>query len=249
MIHAWRPSFVSVATRADSANRFELDPQRRRDSARACRRAGRLSRCRSRSGPEVERPCSSRRRRTRDLVVVGSRGLGSLKRLLLAWSAVTWSITPHVLSSSYRMLARPPEAGSAGRRRRALPPIPVLRDRDPRHAHWRSHRRHRGAAGWRILTDPTFDPPGRTYKFGWGSKSTKLSGPALEPDEVGPIDAVLVSHDHHGDNLDDSGRALLAAAPMVITTKAGARRLGSGVRGLDPWDVTRLEATASQRSR
>ena len=77
------------------------------------------------------------------------------------------------------------------------------------------------AQGWRILTDPTFDPPGKTYKFGWGSKSTKLSGPALAPDDVGPVDAVLVSHDHHGDNLDDAGRVLLAAAPTVITTKAG----------------------------
>ena len=66
------------------------------------------------------------------------------------------------------------------------------------------------AEGWRILTDPTFDPPGKTYKFGWGSKSTKLSGPALTPDDVGPIDAVLLSHDHHADNLDDAGRALLA---------------------------------------
>ncbi len=96
------------------------------------------------------------------------------------------------------------------------------------------------AEGWRILTDPTFDPPGRTYKFGWGTKSTKLSGPALAPDDLGPIDAVLVSHDHHGDNLDDAGRALLAAAPMVITTNVGARRLGRRVRGLDPWDVTIL---------
>jgi L-ascorbate metabolism protein UlaG (beta-lactamase superfamily) len=98
------------------------------------------------------------------------------------------------------------------------------------------------AQGWRILTDPTFDPPGNTYKFGWGSKSTKLSGPALGPDEIGPIDAVLVSHDHHGDNLDDAGRALVATVPTVITTKAGARRLGRGVRGLDPWEVARLEA-------
>jgi L-ascorbate metabolism protein UlaG (beta-lactamase superfamily) len=22
--------------------------------------------------------------------------------------------------------------------------------------------------GWRILTDPTFDPPGQLYRFGWG---------------------------------------------------------------------------------
>jgi L-ascorbate metabolism protein UlaG (beta-lactamase superfamily) len=96
--------------------------------------------------------------------------------------------------------------------------------------------------GWRVLTDPTFDPPGRTYKFGWGSKSTKLSGPALEPDDLGPIDAILLSHDHHADNLDDAGRALLATVPTVITTKAGARRLGEVAVGLDPWEVTRLEA-------
>jgi L-ascorbate metabolism protein UlaG (beta-lactamase superfamily) len=26
-------------------------------------------------------------------------------------------------------------------------------------------------AGWRLLTDPTFDPPGRRYAFGWGTCS------------------------------------------------------------------------------
>ena len=26
------------------------------------------------------------------------------------------------------------------------------------------------ADGWRLLTDPTFDPPGRRYSFSWGSK-------------------------------------------------------------------------------
>ena len=65
--------------------------------------------------------------------------------------------------------------------------------------------------GWRILTDPTFDPPGRTYGFGWGTSSTKTAGPALAPDELGPVDVVLLSHDHHADNLDDRGRALLPA--------------------------------------
>ena len=64
--------------------------------------------------------------------------------------------------------------------------------------------------GWRLLTDPTFDPPGRTYAFGWGTRSRKLAGPASRPG-VGPIDAVLLSHDHHADNLDDAGRALLPA--------------------------------------
>ena len=96
--------------------------------------------------------------------------------------------------------------------------------------------------GWRLLTDPTFDAPGRRYRFGWGTSSRKLAGPALEPAALGEIDAVLLSHDHHDDNLDAAGRALLPSAGAVITTAAGARRLGGGARGLEPWGRTTLEA-------
>jgi L-ascorbate metabolism protein UlaG (beta-lactamase superfamily) len=97
-------------------------------------------------------------------------------------------------------------------------------------------------AGRRLLTDPTFDPPGRTYRFGWGTFSRKLAGPAVAPADVGAIDAVLLSHDHHQDNLDDAGRALLPAAGAVVTTEPGARRLGGNARGLAPWATTTLEA-------
>jgi L-ascorbate metabolism protein UlaG (beta-lactamase superfamily) len=96
--------------------------------------------------------------------------------------------------------------------------------------------------GWRLLTDPTFDAPGRRYGFGWGASSRKLSGPALSVEEVGAVDAVLLTHDHHGDNLDAAGRALLPSAGVVVTTVAGARRLGGSARGLSPWQSTRLEA-------
>ncbi len=74
--------------------------------------------------------------------------------------------------------------------------------------------------GWRLLTDPTFDPPGRSYRFGWGTGSRKLTGPAIAASDLGPIDAVLLSHDHHDDNLDAAGRALLPSAGAVITTVA-----------------------------
>ena len=96
--------------------------------------------------------------------------------------------------------------------------------------------------GWRLLTDPTFDAPGRRYSFGWGSSSRKLAGPAIPAAEIGAIDAVLLSHDHHGDNLDAAGRALLPAAGNVVTTVAGARRLGGGARALAPWETTTLWA-------
>jgi L-ascorbate metabolism protein UlaG (beta-lactamase superfamily) len=96
--------------------------------------------------------------------------------------------------------------------------------------------------GWRLLTDPTFDAPGEKYNFGWGTGSVKLAGPAIAAADVLPIDAVLLSHDHHDDNLDPAGRGLLPSAGVVITTASGAKRLGGGARGLEPWARTRLEA-------
>ncbi len=98
------------------------------------------------------------------------------------------------------------------------------------------------AGGWRLLTDPTFDPAGGDYRFGWGTGSSKLAGPAIAASEVGHIDAVLLSHDHHEDNLDAAGRAMLPAADSVITTVPGAKRLGGNAKGLEPWATTRLEA-------
>jgi L-ascorbate metabolism protein UlaG (beta-lactamase superfamily) len=96
--------------------------------------------------------------------------------------------------------------------------------------------------GWRLLTDPTFDPPGRKYNFGWGTSSRKLAGPAIAVEDVGRIDAVLLSHDHHDDNLDNAGRAMLPAAETVVTTVPGAKRLGGNARGLAAWEATRLQA-------
>jgi len=86
-------------------------------------------------------------------------------------------------------------------------------------------------AGLRILTDPSFDPPGDTPHG-----LHKLAGPAVAPDDVLPIDLVLLSHDHHDDNLDTSGRAFLARADRTLTTTAGAERLGGNATGLEPWE-------------
>ncbi len=104
--------------------------------------------------------------------------------------------------------------------------------------------------GVRLLTDPAFDPPGATYGFGWGTRSRRLAGPALPAAALGPIDAVLLSHDQHADNLDGAGRALLPTIATVITTRAAARRLGhAGAIGLAPFAATEfgpLRITAAQ---
>ncbi|MFE5407637.1 MBL fold metallo-hydrolase [Microbacterium sp. NPDC056569] len=101
--------------------------------------------------------------------------------------------------------------------------------------------------GWRILTDPTFDPPGRTYSFGFGTSSRKTTGPAIGLSEIGEVDLVLLSHHHHADNLDDAGREGLSAARTVLTTVAGAKSLtAKGVhpdaRGLTAGDAVTLTA-------
>jgi L-ascorbate metabolism protein UlaG (beta-lactamase superfamily) len=92
--------------------------------------------------------------------------------------------------------------------------------------------------GFRLLTDPTFDGPGE-YQLPH-VMLRKTSRPALTAQAVGPVDAVLLSHDQHSDNLDNSGKAFLAEAGRVLTTAAGAKRLGGHAEGLLPWDTTQL---------
>lgn len=93
--------------------------------------------------------------------------------------------------------------------------------------------------GIRLLTDPTFDPAGSTYTTPVYTLR-KTEGPALGPDEIGPIDAVILSHDHHFDNLDRAGREFLGRAGRVLTTGAGAERLGGRAIGLEPWGAHTL---------
>jgi L-ascorbate metabolism protein UlaG (beta-lactamase superfamily) len=102
--------------------------------------------------------------------------------------------------------------------------------------------------GLRLLTDPTFDPAGSEYPTAVYTLR-KTQGPAIGVDDIGEIDAVLLSHDHHFDNLDVSGRAMLAGARRVITTPAGAERLGGNAVGLEPWQSLELRAPNGERLR
>ena len=71
-----------------------------------------------------------------------------------------------------------------------------------------------------------------------GDGSRKVAGPAnLAAGEIGPIDAVLLTHEHHGDNLDPTGRTLLPDAGAVITTQSGAERLGGGRARAAAWET------------
>jgi L-ascorbate metabolism protein UlaG (beta-lactamase superfamily) len=84
-------------------------------------------------------------------------------------------------------------------------------------------------AGRRIVMDPTFDPPGPHDYL------TKLTGPAVNAGALGQVDVVLVSHDQHPDNLDDEGRRMALAAPLIVTHPGAAGRFGPPAVGLQPW--------------
>jgi len=88
---------------------------------------------------------------------------------------------------------------------------------------------------FRLLTDPALDAAG-SYR------GAKLLGPPISPEQIGRIDAVLLSHDQHGDNLDRAGRALLPLAGRVLTTPTGEVRLEGNALGLRPWQSTELVA-------
>lgn len=95
--------------------------------------------------------------------------------------------------------------------------------------------------GFRLLTDPTFDAPGGEYAIG-PVKMLKQKGPALPHNAIGHIDAVLLSHEQHGDNLDNLGREFLKTVGVVYTTKQSAAKLGNNALGMAAWQSAVLNA-------
>jgi L-ascorbate metabolism protein UlaG (beta-lactamase superfamily) len=90
-------------------------------------------------------------------------------------------------------------------------------------------------AGVRFHTDPNFDPAGSSYTTPVYTLS-KSTAPAVAADAVGAVDAVLLSHDHHFDNLDRAGRAFLSHAGQTLAPTIAAERLGGNAKGMAPWD-------------
>jgi L-ascorbate metabolism protein UlaG (beta-lactamase superfamily) len=95
--------------------------------------------------------------------------------------------------------------------------------------------------GLRFVTDPTFDMAPAEYASG-ASALHKTESPAISAESLGHLDAVLLSHDHHPDNLDNAGRLFLKQADKVLTTTAGARRLCGNAVALDTWQSIELRS-------
>jgi L-ascorbate metabolism protein UlaG (beta-lactamase superfamily) len=88
-----------------------------------------------------------------------------------------------------------------------------------------------------LLTDPNFLHRGQRAYLGKGLSSKRLTEPAIQPDELPALDAVVLSH-LHGDHFDRVAKRSLSRSQPVVTTPAAARRLtdwGFDARGLDTW--------------
>lgn len=97
-------------------------------------------------------------------------------------------------------------------------------------------------AGLRLLSDPTFDPPSQYASR--GIVLEKTAGPAIAAEEIGPVDAVILSHDQHFDNFDRAGRTFAFNVKTVFTTPSAAERLGKNAKGLAPWETAIIDGNA-----
>jgi L-ascorbate metabolism protein UlaG (beta-lactamase superfamily) len=97
--------------------------------------------------------------------------------------------------------------------------------------------------GFTILTDPTFVHRHESVPLGYGLHTTRLTDPAVEMDDLPPIDFVLLSH-FHGDHFDRVAQEGLPRSIPVLTTRQSSlqlRELGfEGAVGLDTWDTVTL---------
>jgi L-ascorbate metabolism protein UlaG (beta-lactamase superfamily)/uncharacterized protein YndB with AHSA1/START domain len=93
-----------------------------------------------------------------------------------------------------------------------------------------------------LLTDPNFLHRGQRAYLGKGLWSRRLTEPALQPADLPPLDAVVLSH-LHGDHFDRIARRELdRTVPLVTTEHAAGRltRLGFAAHGLAVWETYQL---------
>src|SRR5262249_37076412 len=99
-------------------------------------------------------------------------------------------------------------------------------------------------AGFTVLTDPNFLHAGDHVHLGYGLFSRRLTNPAIDVDDLPPLDLVVLSH-YHGDHFDRVAEARLAKDLPIVTTHQAASKLRAKgfarTAALDTWDTLRVE--------
>ena len=97
--------------------------------------------------------------------------------------------------------------------------------------------------GFTLLTDPNFLHRGQRAYLGYGLWTTRRTEPALQPTQLPPLDAIVLSH-LHGDHWDRIATRSLERSSPVLTTREAAKKLtGKGfgaTSALQPWQQHEL---------
>jgi len=98
--------------------------------------------------------------------------------------------------------------------------------------------------GFTILTDPNFLHKGDHVHLGYGLTSERLTNPAIDLDQLPPVDLVVLSHMHE-DHFDKLVQEKLAKDTPIVTTKEASealKKLGfTRTFGLSKWGRLEVE--------
>ena len=98
-------------------------------------------------------------------------------------------------------------------------------------------------AGFTILTDPNFLHAGDHVHLGYGLTSVRRTNPAVEVEDLPPLDFVLLSH-LHGDHFDRLAERKLNKATPIISTSHATSYLGkvgfTRTHALKIWETIEL---------
>ncbi len=104
-------------------------------------------------------------------------------------------------------------------------------------------------AGFTILTDPNFLHAGDHVHLGYGLTSERLTNPAINIEDLPPIDLCVLSH-YHGDHFDQLVEEKLDKNLPIVTPKQSVRELEgrnfTGGIGLDTWETTEFKKGAAR---
>ena len=94
-------------------------------------------------------------------------------------------------------------------------------------------------AGFTILTDPNFLHAGDHVHLGYGLTSERLTEPAIDIEQLPPLDLCVLSH-YHGDHFDRIAEEKLNKDLPIVTTNHAKAELESkdfrNVIGLETWE-------------
>lgn len=93
-------------------------------------------------------------------------------------------------------------------------------------------------AGLAILTDPTFVHMHERVALGYGLHASRLTNPAMDIQDLPPLDLIVLSH-FHGDHFDQVAVRDLDKSLPIVTTPEAVAELGErgfkNAQGLETW--------------